>query len=118
MGGGKQFSAHRLVLATCSSYFRQLFVGRSIAANGSGCHAHPIVYIPDMSDRVMEYLLAFMYTGQTTVPTHLLLPLIEAAKMLGIQGLTEPGKIEGLEEGRKDQNMWKPEMEGTVANGQ
>ena len=23
--GGKQFSAHRLVLATCSSYFRQLF---------------------------------------------------------------------------------------------
>ena len=44
--------------------------------------------------------------------------MIEAAKMLGIQGLTEPGKIEGLEEGRKDQNMWKPEMEGTVANGQ
>ena len=44
--------------------------------------------------------------------------MIEAAKMLGIQGLTEPGKIEGLEEGRKDQNMWKPELEGTVANGQ
>ena len=94
--GGKQFSAHRLVLATCSSYFRQLFVGRTINANGSGCHAHPIVYIPDMTDRVMEHLLAFMYTGQTTVPTHLLLPLIEAAKLLGIQGLTEPGKIEGL----------------------
>ena len=62
--GGKQFSAHRLVLATCSSYFRQLFVGRSINASGSGCHAHPIVYIPDMTDRVMEHLLAFMYTGQ------------------------------------------------------
>jgi len=119
--GGKQFSAHRLVLATCSSYFRQLFVGRSINASGSGCHAHPIVYIPDMTDRVMEHLLAFMYTGQTTVPTHLLLPLIEAAKLLGIQGLTEPGKIEGLEEGRKEQKMWKPEMEGTqltVINGQ
>ena len=26
--GNKQFSAHRLVLATCSSYFRQLFVGK------------------------------------------------------------------------------------------
>ena len=62
--GGKQFSAHRLVLATCSSYFRQLFVGRSINASGSGCHAHPIVYIPDMEHRVMEHLLAFMYTGQ------------------------------------------------------
>ena len=119
--GGKQFSAHRLVLATCSSYFRQLFVGRSLNASGSGCHAHPIVYIPDMTDRVMEHLLAFMYTGQTTVPTHLLLPLIEAAKLLGIQGLTEPGKIAGLEEGKKEQKTWDPEMEGsqlTVTNGQ
>ena len=74
-----------------------------------------------MTDRVMEHLLAFMYTGQTTVPTHLLLPLIEAAKLLGIQGLTEPGKIAGLEEGKKEQKTWDPEMEGsqlTVTNGQ
>ena len=27
-------------------------------------NAHPIVYIPDMEHRVMEHLLAFMYTGQ------------------------------------------------------
>ena len=69
-----------------------------MAAPGSGCHSHPIVYIPDLPDRVMEHLLAFMYCGETTVPTHLLLPLIEAAKLLGIQGLTEPNNIEGLVE--------------------
>ena len=69
--GNKQFSAHRLVLATCSSYFRQLFVGKSISSNASGCHAHPIVYIPDMTDRVMEHLLAFMYTGEFLLNTFL-----------------------------------------------
>jgi len=94
--GGKLFQAHRLVLATCSSYFRQLFVGRGVAVSGSGCVGHPIVYIPDMNDKVMEHLLAFMYRGETTVPTHALLPLIEAAKLLGIQGLMDPGNINQL----------------------
>ena len=64
--------------------------------SGSGCVGHPIVYIPDMNDKVMEHLLAFMYRGETTVPTHALLPLIEAAKLLGIQGLMDPGNINQL----------------------
>ena len=84
------------MLATCSSYFRQLFVGRGVAISGSGCPGHPIVYIPDLNDKVMEHLLAFMYRGETTVPTHALLPLIEAAKLLGIQGLMDPGNIKQL----------------------
>ena len=44
----------------------------------------------------MEHLLAFMYRGETTVPTQDLLPLIESAKMLGIQGLMDPGNIKQL----------------------
>ena len=85
-----------MVLATCSTYFRSLFVGRSVHVPGSGCTGHPIVYIPDLSDQVMEHLLAFMYRGETTVPPQLLLPLIDAAKLLGIQGLMDPGNIKQL----------------------
>ena len=85
-----------MVLATCSTYFRSLFVGRSVHTPGSGCTGHPIVYIPDLSDNVMEHLLSFMYRGETTVPPHLLLPLIDAAKLLGIQGLMDPGNIKQL----------------------
>jgi hypothetical protein len=44
--------AHKLVLATCSAYFRHLFLGRGLAGNAS-CPAHPIVYIPDLSDEVL-----------------------------------------------------------------
>ena len=84
------------MLATCSTYFRQLFVGRSLAGAGSGCSGHPIVFIPDLSDVVMEHLLAFMYRGETTVQPQVLLPLIDAAKLLGIQGLMDPGNIKQL----------------------
>ena len=91
--------AHRLVLATCSTYFRSLFVGRNVAgaaSSGSGCMAHPIVFIPDLASDVMEHLLAFMYQGETTVTPQVLLPLIDAAKLLGIQGLMDPGNIRQL----------------------
>ena len=87
------------MLATCSTYFRSLFVGRNVAGagiSGSGCMAHPIVFIPDLASDVMEHLLAFMYQGETTVTPEVLLPLIDAAKLLGIQGLMDPGNIRQL----------------------
>lgn len=90
---GRLFQAHRLVLATCSTYFRSLFLGKGLSGGsglGGACQIHPIVYIPDMSGQVMEQLLAFMYRGEITVPTSDLVPLIEAAKLLGVQGLTDP----------------------------
>ena len=41
--------------------------------------------------------------------------MIEAAKLLGIQGLTEAGNIDGLE-AKKENTAWKPESEGTRFN--
>ena len=109
--------AHRLVLATCSTYFRSLFVGRP----SPGCSAHPIVYIPDLSDTVMEHLLAFMYRGETTVQPQVLLPLIEAAKLLGIQGLMDPGNIKQLLEQNctngEQEKLVRMEKEAKICNG-
>ena len=111
--------AHRLVLATCSTYFRSLFVGRP--SPGPGCSAHPIVYIPDLSDTVMEHLLAFMYRGETTVQPQVLLPLIEAAKLLGIQGLMDPGNIKQLLEqncaNSDKEQVARKEKETKICNG-
>jgi len=99
---GRLFQAHRLVLATCSTYFRSLFLGKGLSGGsglGGACQIHPIVYIPDLSGQVMEQLLAFMYRGEITVPTSDLVPLIEAAKLLGVQGLTDPQ--EAIEENHR-----------------
>lgn len=106
------------MLATCSTYFRSLFVGRPSA--GPGCSAHPIVYIPDLSDTVMEHLLAFMYRGETTVQPQVLLPLIEAAKLLGIQGLMDPGNIKQLLEqncpNSEEDKLVRKEKETKICN--
>ena len=53
--------------------------------------SHPIVFIPDLSEEVLELILGFMYKGEITVPSNLILPLMEAAKLLGVQG--EPLQI-------------------------
>ena len=76
--------AHRLVLVTCSSYFRHLFLREGMVGGDQG--SHPIVYIPDLSEEVLELILGFMYKGEITVPSHLILPLMEAARLLGVQG--------------------------------
>eukprot|EP00088_Acartia_fossae_P015090 TRINITY_DN1818_c0_g1_i4.p1 TRINITY_DN1818_c0_g1~~TRINITY_DN1818_c0_g1_i4.p1 ORF type:complete len:572 (-),score=122.22 TRINITY_DN1818_c0_g1_i4:29-1744(-) len=90
--GGKYFKAHRLVLATCSTYFRNIFFtsDRGFPGEEGTCVGYPIVVIPDIQSQVLQLILAFMYTGDITVPSHLILPLMEAGRMLGVQGLTEP----------------------------
>ena len=76
--------AHRLVLATCSGYFRHIFLTKGMVGDKGACH--PIVFIPDLSEEVLELILGFMYKGEITVPSHLILPLMEAARLLGVQG--------------------------------
>ncbi|XP_023345247.1 zinc finger E-box-binding homeobox 2 [Eurytemora carolleeae] len=88
--GQKNFQAHRLVLVTCSTYFRHIFLSKGMVGDKSSCPGHPIVYIPDLSEEVLELILGFMYKGEITVPSHLIIPLMEAARLLGVQGLTEP----------------------------
>jgi hypothetical protein len=57
-------------------------------------YRYQIVYLPagyrPVLLQVMELLLAFMYQGEVTVASHHIIPLMEAAKLLGVQGLTEP----------------------------
>ena len=50
----------------------------------NGCLGYPIVVIPDVESHVLELILAFMYKGEITVPSHLVLPLIEAARNVTI----------------------------------
>jgi len=92
--GQTMYSAHRLVLALSSSYFR--FVVTGTAQEGK----FPVIFLKDVSSKDFERLLSYMYHGEVSVPQAELLSLISAAKSLGIRGLVEDVVAEG--EGAED----------------
>ncbi|KAF2356690.1 BTB/POZ domain [Trinorchestia longiramus] len=77
---GCQFSAHKLVLATCSQYFQAM-----LCAVPDG--GHPIVYLRDVSASEMKAILEFMYTGEACLPQSQVGSLLKTAESLKIKGL-------------------------------
>ena len=80
--GSKTYSVHRMVLSTCSPYFRSLFAG--VAP-----HQHPVIVISEAREELVELLVRYMYSGQVSVTEEQLVPLVQAAKSLGIKGLID-----------------------------
>ena len=86
--GKKEFSAHKLVLSVCSSYFKELFTPKESAKNRPANNA-AIVYLKDVKPEHMELLLNFMYRGEINVDENELMDLLATAKGLQIRGLSE-----------------------------
>ena len=80
--GSKKYSAHKIILATCSSYFRSLLATVEP-------HQHPIFVLHDIDDGLLEMLLKYMYSGKVNVTEDKLVPLVTAAKDLEIKGLID-----------------------------
>ena len=92
--GTKEFSAHKLVLSICSTYFNQLFAPRPEGQQGRQRSRRPadsaaIVYLKDVDSKHMELLLNYMYRGEINVEEKELMGLLATAKGLQIKGLTE-----------------------------
>ncbi|XP_076064467.1 uncharacterized protein LOC143038807 [Oratosquilla oratoria] len=76
---GEKFTAHKLILVTCSEYFRSIL--------GDVPCQHPIVYLRGVCAKEMRALIDFMYTGQTDVPQSDVPGLLSTAESLQIKGL-------------------------------
>ena len=55
--GGRQFQAHRNILAAASPYFHVMFTGGLSESESS------VIHIQGASPQIFEILLKFMYTG-------------------------------------------------------
>ena len=97
--GQTLYSAHKLVLALSSVYFKTVLTGS--AANDGRM---PVIFLKDVSSRDFERLLWYMYRGEVSVPQTDLLSLISAAKSLGIRGLAEQENVNhaDITDGDKD----------------
>ena len=60
--GQTLFSAHKLVLALSSSYFRLVLTGPGL----SDSRLIPVIFLKDVSARDFERLLSYMYKGEVS----------------------------------------------------
>ncbi|KAL4709119.1 hypothetical protein ACJJTC_014678 [Scirpophaga incertulas] len=79
---GTSVKAHRLVLASCSQYFAQLF--KELDAEGN-----TVVVVLSCEPAELRLLLTFMYTGEVTASKKVLPSLLRLAQTLKVSGLTD-----------------------------
>ncbi|KAK7068997.1 hypothetical protein SK128_006854 [Halocaridina rubra] len=79
---GKLYSVHKLVLATCSKYFEDVF------EHTEG--KHPVLLLHDVKRQELEALLCYMYAGSATVTQQNLARFVKVAEALQIKGLAVP----------------------------
>ena len=80
---GRVFTAHRIVLAACSTFMRSAFtVGLAETATAS-------VVLEEVEPAVFEAVLEFVYAGTCTFDESLSLAVLQAASRLGIKLLED-----------------------------
>ena len=77
----KLIRGHRIVLAACSPFFKNLFSKTSV----SNLH----VYIHGVSSRNISSILEFMYRGSTVIEQEGIETFLKAARDLKVMGLTD-----------------------------
>ena len=95
--GGKEFKAHKVVLASQSQFFKTRFSGRWVSPAADGDR----VEMTDVPVVVMEAMLSYMYTGKLTDNiigkiTHQLLPAAEEYGLVGLRRMCEEDLVQLL----------------------
>jgi len=76
---GKQVKAHKIILSSCSSFLKNIFVQNP--------HPQPLVYISDISWGNLNRILQFMYLGSVEVEEKELQSFMNTANKLKVKGL-------------------------------
>ena len=81
----KQIKAHKVILSSCSSFFRRILLNNP--------HQHPLLYLKGVKFAQLKSIIQFIYLGQAEVNQDDIQNFMESAKDLEIKGLTETGTI-------------------------
>ena len=91
----KQIQAHKLVLASSSSFFKNIL--------RKNPHQHPLLYLKGINSKELTSLLEFVYVGEIHIGQQDLESFLVAAEDLKIKGLTQ-----GTKNGPKESSNSKP----------
>ena len=74
------FSAHKVILSSCSSFFKNVF-SKTIQHN-------PVIYLGGVSSINLSYLLDFIYTGKVQLHQNDIDSFLNQAQKLKVSGLS------------------------------
>ena len=77
----KRISAHKLVLSTCSDYFREIFKANQ--------HAHPLLCLDLISSEDLGNILDYIYNGELQIYQENLDRFLSIAQRFKLKGLIE-----------------------------
>jgi len=107
---GHHLPAHRIVLSSCSTFFREVF----LRSPSPGL----VLYLRGTRRAELELVLRFVYLGQVTLRQEELQAFLQAGRELGVEGLLEDlsmKAVQGSTEEDGDQSkILKPELDGNM----
>lgn len=89
-GGDEQIQAHKLVLASCSPFFRKVLNNVQNSKNANG--QNPLIYLKGIDYPNLSAVLNFMYYGEVNVAQEELSSFLKVAEELSVKGLTDGKK--------------------------
>ncbi|XP_037937139.1 modifier of mdg4 isoform X2 [Teleopsis dalmanni] len=81
---GRKIKAHKVVLSSCSSYFKEIFKENP--------HPHPVIIFKFIKFEDLNSIIEFMYQGEVNVQQEALQSFLQTAELLSVQGLTTEEK--------------------------
>ena len=79
-----QISAHKLVLASSSSFFKSLLRKSS--------HSHPLIYLSGVNSVNLEFVMNYIYLGEVQIYQEQIDSFLDVAQKLKVSGLISDGK--------------------------
>lgn len=81
--------AHKVILSTCSPFFRSVLAKQAAASGPLAGLLHPVIYLRGITARDLRNILDFMYNGEVNVAQQDLDAFLAVAEDLKIKGLTQ-----------------------------
>ncbi|XP_055845598.1 uncharacterized protein LOC129911731 isoform X2 [Episyrphus balteatus] len=78
-------SAHKFILSSSSQFFATIFDSTLPSSTSNGIFH--IVLPPDLTQRTIQILVQYMYSGEATVPNEVLSEVLRGGELLKIRGL-------------------------------
>ena len=83
-----QISAHKLVLASSSSFFKSVL--------RKSPHSHPMIYLSGVHSSNLEFILSYIYQGEVNIYQEQLDSFLDVAQKLKVSGLISDQKEEAF----------------------